>query len=68
MPLDVLLTRLADHAWAGVFTGTDAGQGRSAIEQHFKRNLAKIYDRADTPRFSGVQIMAPMALAPGGRL
>ena len=30
-----------------------------ALEQDFERNLATIYDRADTPRLSGVQISRP---------
>ncbi len=68
LPLDVLTTPLADHTAAGVFTGTYAGPGRSAIEHDFERNLATIYDRADTPRLSGVQIKAPMTLDPDGRL
>jgi len=68
LPLDVLVTPLAHHTKAGVFTGTYAGPSRSAMEQDFERNLATIYDRADTPRLSGVQIKAPMTLHPGGRL
>jgi len=68
LPLDVLATQLAAHIAAGVFTGTYAGPGRSAMEQDFERNLAKLYERADTPRLSGVQIKAPMTLAPGGKL
>lgn len=68
LPLDVLATPLAAHTEAGVFTGTYAGPGRSALEQDFERNLATIYDRAATPRLSGVQIKAPMTLAPDGRL
>lgn len=65
---DVCATQLAAHTAAGVFTGTYAGPGRSAMEQDFERRLATIYDRADTPRLSGVQIKAPMTLAPDGRL
>ena len=68
LPLDVLTTPLAAHTAAGVFTGTYAGPGRSAMEQGFERNLATLYDRADTPRLSGVQIKAPMTLDPDGRL
>jgi serine/threonine-protein kinase HipA len=68
LPLDVLATRLAKHTAAGVFTGIYAGPGRSAMEQDFEHNLAKIYDRAETPRLSGVQIKAPMTLDPYGRL
>lgn len=68
LPPDVLVTRLSRHTTAGVFTGVYAGPGRSAMEQDFERNLATIYDRADTPRLSGVQIKAPMTLDPHGRL
>lgn len=68
LPFDVLATPLAGHAAAGAFTGTYAGPGRSAIEQDFERNLATIYDRADTPRLSGVQMKLPMTLAPDGQL
>ena len=68
LPLDVLAVPLAAHTSAGVFTGTYDGPGRSAMEQDFERNLATIYDRVDTPRLSGVQIKAPMTLAPDGRL
>ncbi len=68
LPRDALVTPLADHTAAGVFTGTYAGPGRSAMEQDFERNLATIYNRADTPRLSGVQIKAPMTLDPDGRL
>ncbi len=68
LPLDVLATPLAAHTAAGVFTGAYAGPGRSAMEHDFERNLAVLYDRVDTPRLSGVQIKAPMMLAPDGRL
>jgi serine/threonine-protein kinase HipA len=68
LPIDVLATPLAAHTAAGVFTGTYAGPGRSAMQHDFERNLATIYDSADTPRLSGVQIKAPMTLDPDGRL
>jgi serine/threonine-protein kinase HipA len=68
LPLDVLSTPLALHTAAGVFTGTYAGPGRSAVERDFERRLAAIYDRAETPRLSGVQIKAPMTLSPDGLL
>jgi serine/threonine-protein kinase HipA len=68
LPLDVLATPLAAHTASGVFTGIYAGPGRSVMEQDFERNLAMIYDRADTPRLSGVQIKAPMTLDPDGKL
>ena len=68
LPPDLLQTRLDHHAVNGIFTGTYAGPGRTAIAESFERNLAKIYERADTPRLSGVQIKAPMYLDPEGRL
>ncbi len=68
LPLDVLTTRLADHAVAGVFTGTYAGPGRSTIEQDFEHSLALVCAHTHTPRLSGVQIKAPMTLGHGGTL
>jgi len=38
------------------------------MEHDFEHNLATLYARAETPRLSGVQIKAPMTLAPDGRL
>ena len=68
LPPDMLLTRLDHYAVDGVFTGTYEGPGRSALEGSFESNLARIYERADTPRLSGVQIKAPMHLDARGRL
>ncbi len=68
LPFDVLATPLSTHTAADVFTGTYAGPGRRALGQDFECNLATIYDRADTPRLSGVQIKAPMTLDSAGRL
>ena len=68
LPSDILLTRLERHSRNGVFTGTYAGPGRTDIEHSFERNLARIFERADTPRLSGVQIKAPMHLDVGGTL
>jgi serine/threonine-protein kinase HipA len=68
LPADVLLTRLAAYAKNGVFAGQYAGPGRSALEESFERNLARIYESADTPRLSGVQIKAPMYLDANGVL
>ena len=68
LPLDVITTPLSNHTAAGIFTGTYAGPGRSAIEQDFERKLATIYAHTDTPRLSGVQIKAPMTLDPDGKL
>lgn len=68
VPPDILLTRLERYARRGLFTGTYAGPGRGQIEEDFEANLAKIYERADTPRLSGVQIKAPMYLDTDGTL
>jgi serine/threonine-protein kinase HipA len=68
LPQDILLTRLEKYTKDGVFTGQYAGPGRSEIEANFEHNLAQIYQRADTPRLSGVQIKAPMYLDPEGVL
>ncbi|MBE0547307.1 MAG: HipA domain-containing protein [Rubrivivax sp.] len=65
---DVLGTKLADHAKAGLFTGQYAGPGRGDIERDFEHKLAALYASADTPRLSGVQIKAPMHLATDGTL
>jgi serine/threonine-protein kinase HipA len=68
LPQDILLTRLDKYSRDGAFTGQYAGPGRDEIETSFERNLAQIYERADTPRLSGVQIKAPMYLDPEGVL
>jgi serine/threonine-protein kinase HipA len=68
LPQDILLTRLAKYTKDGAFTVEYAGPGRTEIEENFERNLAQIYERADAPRLSGVQIKAPMSLDPGGSL
>jgi serine/threonine-protein kinase HipA len=68
LPSDVLLTRLDRYARSEVFTGSYAGPGRGDLEDSFERNLARIYERADTPRLSGVQIKAPMYLDAKGTL
>ncbi len=68
LPQDILLTRLAKFTKDGAFTGKYAGPGRTEIEENFEHNLAQIYERADTPRLSGVQIKAPMYLDPDGVL
>jgi serine/threonine-protein kinase HipA len=67
-PNDVLVTRLGEYTKEGVFTGNYEGPGRSHLEESFERNLAQIYERADTPRLSGVQIKAPMYLDVKGAL
>lgn len=68
LPQDILSTALSGFNAAGQFTGRYAGPARGAIEESFEQNLAKIYARAETPRLSGVQIKAPMYLAPDGTL
>jgi serine/threonine-protein kinase HipA len=68
LPPDVLLTHLGRYTADGVFTGIYAGPGRSDIEESFERNLAQIYEHADTPRLSGIQIKAPMHLEANGTL
>lgn len=68
LPRDVLRARLTAHTRDGVFTGTYAGPGRNTIEEGFERNLARIFNSAETPRLSGVQIKAPMHLDAQGLL
>ncbi|MHB8347401.1 MAG: type II toxin-antitoxin system HipA family toxin [Acidiferrobacterales bacterium] len=68
LPSDVLLTRLEHYTKNGAFTGHYAGPGRGDIQENFERNLAHIYENADTPRLSGVQIKAPMYLDADGTL
>ena len=68
LPADILVARLHQYTNDGVFTGRYGGPGRSDIEQSFERALAKIYERADTPRLSGIQIKAPMYLDSEGTL
>lgn len=68
LPPDVLLTHLDRYTADDVFTGTYAGPGRGIIDESFERNLAQIYQHADTPRLSGIQIKAPMHLDANGML
>ena len=68
LPQDILTTSLSGFVEAGWFSGHYGGPTRGAIEESFEQNLARIYARAATPRLSGVQIKAPMHLAPDGTL
>ncbi len=68
LPADLLMTRLQEHTTVGLFTGRYAGPGRDDIHSTFERNLARIFERAETPRLSGVQIKAPMYLDASGAL
>jgi serine/threonine-protein kinase HipA len=68
LPADILGTNLKQFVADDVFTGTYAGPRRSDIEQTFEQNLARIYELAETPRLSGVQIKAPMHLDDRGTI
>jgi serine/threonine-protein kinase HipA len=68
MPKDILETSITLYSDNGMFTGMYEGPSRGEIEESFERNLAKIYEQADTPRLSGVQIKAPMYLDSDGVL
>jgi len=68
LPPDILMTPLKSFTGNALFTGHYAGPGRGDLEQSFERNLARIFERADTPRLSGVQIKAPMFLDADGTL
>ncbi|MEX2220791.1 MAG: hypothetical protein WEG40_03245 [Candidatus Rokuibacteriota bacterium] len=68
LPPDLLLTSLDRYTADGVFQGAYTGPGRGNIEESFERNLARIYEGADTPRLSGIQMKAPMYLDTNGTL
>ncbi len=68
LPPDILLSKLKGHSKHGAFTGRYAGPARGEIEDGFERSLARIYENADTPRLSGIQIKAPMHLNADGLL
>ncbi|MHB8884414.1 MAG: HipA domain-containing protein [Methylovirgula sp.] len=68
LPADVLATPLAAFTDAGRFTGRYGGPARGEIEETFEQKLARIYERAETPRLSGVQTKAPMSLLADGDL
>lgn len=68
LPPDILLSKLERHSKDGAFTGRYAGPARGEIEESFERSLARIYESADTPRLSGIQIKAPMHLDAEGTL
>lgn len=68
LPPDILLTRLGKYTANGVFTGSYQGPGRPEIEESLEANLARLYQQAETPRLSGVQIKAPMFLDSDGVL
>ncbi|MEO5737043.1 MAG: type II toxin-antitoxin system HipA family toxin [Variovorax sp.] len=68
LPRDIFAARLVQYTTNGLFTGRYEGPGRSKLEETFEQNLAQIYEQADTPRLSGIQIKAPMYLDAEGRL
>lgn len=68
LPPDTLTTPLSGYTHGGIFTGRYTGPGRGIFEADFEAGLARLYQRADTPRLSGVQIKAPMHLAQDGQL
>jgi serine/threonine-protein kinase HipA len=68
LPLDVLQAPLAKFAKSGEFTGRYVGPSRGELEHSFEENLAQLFERAETPRLSGVQIKAPMCLTSDGAL
>jgi serine/threonine-protein kinase HipA len=68
LPADVLQVELNAFSENGRFTGRYAGPGRGEIEKTFEQNLARLFEHAETPRLSGVQIKAPMCLTAEGLL
>ena len=68
LPLDVLRVPLAKFAMGGRFAGSYIGPSRGELERSFEENLAQLFERAETPRLSGVQIKAPMCLTSEGAL
>mgnify|MGYP001190358475 CR=1 FL=1 len=68
LPADVLQAPLEAFAEQGRFTGHYVGPSRGDLERTFEENLAQLFDRANTPRLSGVQIKAPMCLTADGAL
>ena len=53
LPLDILAARLDQFTTNGLFIGRYDGPGRSEVGANFEQKLARIYERADTPRLSG---------------
>ena len=68
LPADVLQAELGSFSEDVRFTGRYAGPGRGELEQTFEQNLARLFERKETPRLSGVQIKAPMCLTVDGLL
>lgn len=65
---DILTTPISAFSDGGCFTGSYGGPTRGEFEKTFEENLASVFERAETPRLSGVQIKAPMCLLSDGTL
>lgn len=68
LPADVLAVPLSKFIEDGRFTGRYEGPARGELKASFEQNLARLFDRHETPRLSGVQIKAPMSLLRDGTL
>jgi serine/threonine-protein kinase HipA len=68
LPSDVLAVPLSKFVEDGRFTGRYDGPARGELKDSFEQNLARLFERHETPRLSGVQIKAPMSLLRDGTL
>jgi serine/threonine-protein kinase HipA len=68
LPADILTTRLSAFSKDGLFTGSYEGPRKGELDDTFERNLARLYDKGDMPRLSGIQIKSPMNLSDTGAL
>ena len=68
LPEDILSTPLEAFSDAGRFTGHYQGPKQQSVEDTFEHRLARLYEKPETPRLSGVQIKAPMNLLTDGTL
>lgn len=68
LPPDILQGRLDAFQEDGAFAGSYEGPGRGELEEGFEHNLARLFEHAETPRLSGIQIKAPMFLSRKGNL
>ena len=68
LPLDVLSVTLSKFVERGRFTGRYAGPTGGELSESFEQNLARLFERQEAPRLSGVQIKAPMSLLRDGTL
>lgn len=68
LPDDIRQGQLVHWTQEGRFTGTYDGPGKTQVEEGFEGAVARLYQNADTPRLSGVQIKVPMFLDSNGLL